>query len=233
MLLYPEDPDKSFVKRVVTEPGDTIPSHAVTVIGAQKQRVVTDQLEMPVVGAAFLLPMHRAFAGIHVEHDAVGSVAGLGLADQVAVHRHQPDEVAFMRQQLGLEPVQRGGERRAPVPPLWRTHQAERRVGGESYRVVQVFVARQAAVDRLAQEVRQPALRVQPLAGVTQVLGDDGVQTEACIQLTYQNQAGVGGDARPLKRDLQKTVEGELKWRGFFLTHRRPPILAGFLVRNP
>ena len=83
------------------------------------------------------------------------------------------------------------------------------------------------------EEIGQSELRVQPLAGVTQVLGDDGVQTEAFIQLTYQNQAGVGGDARPLKRDLQKAVEGELKWRGFFLTHRVPPILAGFLVRNP
>ena len=38
----------------------------------------------------------RALAGIHVEHDADGSVAGLGLSDQVAVHRHQPDEVVFM-----------------------------------------------------------------------------------------------------------------------------------------
>ena len=53
--------------------------------------------------------------------------------------------------------------------------------------------------------------RVQPLAGVTQVLGDDGVQTEAFIQLTYQNQAGVGGDTRPLKRDVQKADEAELK----------------------
>jgi hypothetical protein len=36
-----------------------------------------------------------------------------------------------------------------------------------------------------------------------------------------------------LKRDLQKPVEGELKRLGFFLTHRVPPILVGFLVRNP
>jgi hypothetical protein len=30
--------------------------------------------------------MHRALAGIHVEHDAVGVVERLGLSDQVAVH---------------------------------------------------------------------------------------------------------------------------------------------------
>jgi hypothetical protein len=37
--------------------------------------------------------MYPALAGIHVEHDAVGSVERLRLSDQVAVHGHQPDEV--------------------------------------------------------------------------------------------------------------------------------------------
>ena len=100
-------------------------------------------------------------------------------------------------------------------------------------RVVEVFVARQAAVDRLPQEIRQRELRVQSVAGVAQVLGDDRLQAEAFIQLADQNQAGVRGDARSLKRDLQKPVERELKGLGFFLTHRVSPILAGFLMRNP
>ena len=33
--------------------------HAITVIVEEKQRVVADRLEVPVVGTAFLLPMHR------------------------------------------------------------------------------------------------------------------------------------------------------------------------------
>ena len=40
-------------------------------------------------------------------------------------------------------------------------------------------------------------------------------------------------DARPLKRDLQKAVEGELKSRGFLFTPRVPPILAGLLRAEP
>jgi hypothetical protein len=35
-----------------------------------------------------------------------------------------------------------------------------------------------------------------------------------------QNQAGVRGDARSLKRDLQKPIEHELERLGCFLTHR-------------
>jgi hypothetical protein len=56
---------------------------------------------------------------------------------------------------------------------------------------------------------------------------------EALIQLADQNQAGIRGDARTLKRDLQKPVERELKGLGFSLTHRVSPILVGFLMQNP
>ena len=65
------------------------------------------------------------------------------------------------------------------------------------------------------------------------MLGDDRLQPEAFVQLADQNQAGVRGDARSLKRDLQKPVEGELKRLGFFLTHRVSPFLAGFLASEP
>ena len=65
------------------------------------------------------------------------------------------------------------------------------------------------------------------------MLGDDGLQTEAFIQRSRQNQAGVGGDARSLKRDPQKAVECELKWRAFFLTHRVPLFLVGFFLTEP
>ena len=155
--------------------------------------------------------MHRALAGIHVEHRTVGSVERLRLSDQIAVHGHQPDEVVVTGQQLGLEPVQRRGQRRAPVPPRRRANQAERGIGRETLRVVEVFVARQAAVHRLSQEIGQPELRVQSVARVAQMRGDDPRKAKAFIQLTHQNQAGIGGEARPLKRDLQKSVERELK----------------------
>ncbi len=97
-------------------------------------------------------------------------------------------------QQLGLEPMQSGRQRRTPVPPLRRSDQARRRIGREARRVVEVFVARQAAIHGLPEQIRHAELRVQSLSGIVQV-------AQALIQLTDQNQAGVGGDARSLKRD--------------------------------
>lgn len=57
--------------------------------------------------------------------------------------------------------------------------------------------------------------------------GDDRLKPEAFVQLADQNQTGIGGDARSLKRDLQKAVEGELKRLGFFVTHRVSPFVVG------
>lgn len=103
-----------------------------------------------------------------------------------------------------------------------------RNVGSvESLRVVEVFVARQAAVDRLPQEIRQRKLGVQSAAGVAQVFGDDRPQPEAFVQLADQNQPGVRSDARSLKRHLQEPVERELKGRGFFLTTGCHPFWRG------
>ena len=60
---------------------------------------------------------------------------------------------------------------------------------------------------RLPQKIRQRELGVQSLARVTQVRGDDRLQPEAFVQLADQNQTGVRGDARSLKRDLQKPLK--------------------------
>ena len=76
------------------------------------------------------------------------------------------------------------------------------------------FVAREPAVDRLAQEIGQGELRVQALSRVAQVFRDERLQPQAFIQLAYQDETGIGGDARPLERDLQKTIKCELKGLG-------------------
>ena len=102
-------------------------------------------------------------------------------------------------------------QRRTPVPELWRPDETECRVRRHARRVVEVFVAREPAVDRLPEEIRQTELGVQPMSGIAQVLGDECLQPQAFIQLAHQKETGVGGDARPLERDLQKAIERELK----------------------
>src|SRR5207245_9637962 len=165
----------------------------------QKQWVVADRLKVPVVGAALLLTMNRTLAGVHVEHDAVGAVETLGLPQRLSVQRHQPDQILFLGQQLGLEPVQGRSQRSASVPNPLRTDQAERRVGCQSFGVVEVLVARQAAVDRLPQQIGQRELLVQALSRVAQLFLDELLQTQLLIQLANQNQATIGSHSRSLE----------------------------------
>ena len=91
----------------------------------------------------------------------------------------------------------------------------------EARRVVEVFVPRQAAVDRLSQQIRQVELRVHAVAGIAQVVRDEFLQSEAFIQLTNKNKSGVGGDVRSLERNLQEAIEGELKRLVFFFGSSR------------
>ena len=84
--------------------------------------------------------------------------------------------------------------------------------------IIDILIARDAAVDGLAQQVRQRKLRVLP-ARIGQVLGDQFAKAQSFIQFADQNQAAVGGDARSLEIHLQRSVERELKRLILFLTH--------------
>src|ERR1022692_2080509 len=70
------------------------------------------------------------------------------------------------------------------VPDPLRTDQSERRVRCESFGLVEVLVARQAAADRLPQQIGQRELLVQALSRVAQVFFDELLQTQSLIQLT-------------------------------------------------
>ena len=62
-----------------------------------------------------------------------------------------------------------------------------------------------------APETRHTELGVQPLSGFAQVCRNECFQPQAFVQLANQDEAGIGGAARPLEHDLQKAIERELK----------------------
>jgi len=61
--------------------------------------------------------------------------------------------------------------------------------------VVDILIARHAAVDGLAQEVSQRKLCVLAAAGVGQVPFDEFPEAESLVQFADHNQAAVGGDS--------------------------------------
>ena len=70
---------------------------------------------------------------------------------------------------LRLEPVERRGERDARVPALARGQHPKGGILGQPLGVVGVLVASQAAVDGLAEQIRQGKLAVASGAGMGEV----------------------------------------------------------------
>ena len=88
---------------------------------------------------------------------------------------------------------------------------AHRRIAGEPLGIVDVFVAGEAAVDRLAQQAQQMVADV--LATTTLAEGRCGHrgQVEHIVQLAVGEQSAVGGDPRTVELELDAAVEGDPK----------------------
>ena len=92
-----------------------------------------------------------------------------------------------LRQHFGLERLQARGQGRAPLPDLPRANEPEGRILGEPRGVVNIFVTRQPAIDRLAQQIGQRQLDIFAPAGIAQVAVDEFAQAETFVQLAHQN----------------------------------------------
>jgi len=94
-----------------------------------------------------------------------------------------------------------------------------RRVLGQPLSVVGILVARQAAIDGLAKEIRQGELVVASGARIDEVSLDQGAQAEPLVQLAWQQQPGVGGHRRAMELDAELGVEREANRASFRVTH--------------
>ena len=147
--------------------------------------------------------------------------------------RGQAAEVLLLGQHLGLEGLQAGGQRRTPLPDLLRADQSEGRILAQPLGVIEILVARQAAVHRLPQQVGKGQLSVLTLTRIRQVLFDQIAETQPLVQLPHQNQAAIGSDPRSLEIDLQGGVERQLKGLILFFTHWVSSSGASSLHSNP
>jgi len=84
---------------------------------------------------------------------------------------------------------------RATVANLLRANQAKGRVLRKALGVVEVFIASQARIDRLTQQIGKGKLGILAAALILQVVRDELAKPELLIQLPNQQQAGVGSDS--------------------------------------
>ena len=167
----------------------------------------TGGLEVPVVGTLFLLSVYRDLGRIHVQDRPVTRLHGFRFPDQGSVESCQSGKVLLFGQHLGLKGLQPGSQSRTSIPDLFGTDQPEGRVLGEPLGVVEVFVASQAAIDGLPQQVGEGKLRILPSAGVGQMLFDQCSEPESLVEFAHQDQAAVGRDAGTLEFNLERALK--------------------------
>jgi hypothetical protein len=129
--------------------------------------------------------------------------------DPPARERGKSCKVGLGGQPLGLEPAHlAGGGRRSAnaFPPYDGAHG---RVAGEPLGIVHVLVASEPAVDRLPQQAEQPVPSVLPTPAFGKSRHAHRGQIEGIVQLAIREQAGVGGDLRPVELELEAAVESD------------------------
>jgi hypothetical protein len=115
-----------------------------------EQRMVAAAAEMAVPGRALLLAMGRALGAVHAEDDAVRRTAPVHPVDPGAREIGECFEVRLGCQPLGLEAAHLAGRGRGLVDTLPADNGPHHRVTGKPLGVVDVFVAGEPTIDRLA-----------------------------------------------------------------------------------
>ena len=174
-----------------------------------EQRVVTGTAEVAVPGRALLLAMGRALGAVHVEDDAVWRLARVHPVDPGAGQIGERREVRLAGQPLGLEAAHLAGRGRPPVQPSAADDGAHRRITREPLGIVDVFVAGEAAVDRLAQQAEQPVADVLAAAALGERRSGHIGQAERVVQLAIGEQPAVGGDPSAVEFQLDPAVESD------------------------
>ena len=120
-----------------------------------EQWMVAGAAEMPIVGAAFLCAVSRAFARIHIEHDDPRLTPLVHRVDPLARQIGKSGEVFRPRQPFGLEAAHLTS-RSSPIHGRFAAdHPAHRRIAAQPIGVVHILVTSQPAEYRLPQQPDQ------------------------------------------------------------------------------
>jgi hypothetical protein len=133
-----------------------------------------------------LVAVDRTLRAVDVEDHPPPGRSRRGVLNQFRVQVSESLIVSLVSEDVGLEPMQGGGERHAGLSPLPRSQHPKRRILGQSLSVIGILVVCQAAVDRLPEQVRQWKLPIASGAGIGEVSLDQGVQAEALVEFTRE-----------------------------------------------
>ena len=119
----------------------------------------------------------------------------------------QRREVGFTGQPSGLKTAHLAGRGGLTIQAGAVHHSTHRRIMGETLGIVHVLIPGKAAEHGLAEQAGQHVPGILAAAAFRQRRPRDVGQPERVVQLTVCEQSSVGGDAGPMKFQLQAAVE--------------------------
>jgi hypothetical protein len=188
----------------------------VTELVEDEQRVIAGAAEVAVVGAALLIAVGRAHAGVHVQHDHLDWAAGMHGIDPAPGQVGERVQVRVLGQQLGLEAAHltcRGGL--FCCSPA-TDHPAHGWIVGQPVSVVHILIPGQSPEHGLAELSSQGMAAVRAGPGVGENKPSEFGQTKGIVEFPKSEQPGVGGDPGAMELQLEAAVESEPKnslWR--------------------
>jgi hypothetical protein len=181
---------------------------------------------------ALLVAVGLAHRTVHVQ-DELGELAvAVGLVDPLPGEIHQMLEVLCAGECIRLEACHlTGGGCRLILGPT-PDHDPHRGIEAKTLGIIDIFIAGQTAVDRLAKESQQAVLGVLPRAGVNQAARGRASQSESVVEFTIGKESGITGNGRAVELQLDLTVEIDTQGVILAVTHWVPLSFRQEVVGN-
>jgi hypothetical protein len=206
---------------------------AVAALGEDEERIRTDGLDVAVGGRRLVRAVDRALGAVEIQDQPPRERAGRLMLHEVRIEASESPVVRLLREDVRVDPVQRGCERDARLPPLAGDQHSNGGVRGQPLRIVGALVPCQAALDGLSEQVRRREWTVTSRAGIGEVSLDQGAQTEPLVPLAGPQQPGVGGHRRTPELDAEVGIEREATRASFRVTHWVVPSVPARRPREP
>src|SRR5262249_43296592 len=165
--------------------------------------------------------------------DELGELALLmGLVDPPPGEVHQQLQVLLGAEGLGLETRHLTGGSRLVVLGATTEHSSQGGIEAKALGVVDILVASQSAVDRLAGEGQQTVWGVLSRAGVVQAGRRRTGQSEGIVEFAVGEESGVTGDGRAVELQLDLAIEIDAHGVVVAVTHWVPLSFRQEVVGN-
>jgi hypothetical protein len=138
----------------------------IAILIEDEERMVAGAAEVPVPSATFLIAMRRAYARIHIKHDACGRAALRNLVDPMTGEIAESCEVFRSCQPVRFEPSHLAWRCARTFRCFATDDPAHGGIVSQAQRVVHVFVSRKSAEDRLTEHADECVATVLPRARI-------------------------------------------------------------------